>query len=188
MLRDLLQRLVDSYVEPRAAVRDVLDRVRGYEDVAVIFGLSFCIGWLVAGVPMVFGPAGMGSFELMIHVLANLLVGAAGFLFFVFLVLAVGRMFGGKGTPLRVSAALAWHSLVTSFFTPFGAPEPTEAGGLDVSLTLAVMAVSCWPLGHFIAEAHEFRSTRRVLVATYAVVVGPLLILAFSNPQGVSPA
>lgn len=188
MLRDLLQRLIDSYVEPRAAVRAVLDRVDGYEDVAVIFGLSFTIGWLIAGAPMVFGADGMGAMELLVNVLANLVVGVVGFIFLVFLVLAVGRFFGGKGTPMRVAAALAWHSLVTSFFTAFGAPQPTEGGGLEVTGTLAVMIVSCWPLAHFIAEAHEFKSTRRVLIVVYALIVGPLLVLAFSSPQVISPA
>ena len=67
---------------------------------------------------------------------------------------------------------------MTSFISPFGAPVASEDGAqINVMPMLVVMVISSWPLGNFIAEAHRFRSTGKVLAIVYVIFVGPLLFL-----------
>lgn len=180
IIQDLLKEIVDSYVAPRATVRRVIDRVDGVEDVAAIFGLAFCVSGFVLAVSEMVSGAGAS----LISLLVSLMVSALSFVVLSVIITGVGRLFGGQGSFFEVATAIAWHTLVTSFYTPFGTPAVShESAELNLTPMLIVMLISSWPLAHFIAEAHRFRSTWRVLLIVYLIFVGPLLFLAMSPPE-----
>lgn len=163
MLQTILENVVESYRAPRNAARRIATMVRRPEEVALLFGLSFCVSALLLILTQFLfgtdGDAGGLSF-----VFTNFLIGAASFTILSGLVFWVGRLFGGQGGLMEVAAVIAWHSLVTSIFTPFiaGAAAPGETPGPAFLIQVGLVGLTLWLLVNFITEVHRFQSAWRV--------------------------
>ena len=177
MLQDLVKLIVDSYVAPRSAVRRVIDRAQNWEDIAIVFGLSFTLSAMVMTLRL--DDPGDGGLAL---ILVNLLVSAIGLLLLSFIATGVGKLFGGKGELKELTAAMAWHSLVTVVFAPFLSPAAllaTEEARSGFFLQVALLLVVIWLMVNFIAEAHRFQSAWKVAGVMAALIFLPAILMSF---------
>lgn len=181
MLQIVLENVADSFRAPRRAARRVIDTVKRPEEVAMMFGLSFCISTILMLLThLIFGiGGGTGSLG---FVLTNLMVSAFAFGMLTVFVYMVGRLFGGEAEILEVAAVIAWHSLVTAVFTPLiaGAVNPADAQpGPGFLIQFALVGVVLWLLVNFIAEAHRFQNAWRVAGVMFVGIFLAGLILPF---------
>ena len=185
MFGTLIEDVIASYRAPRPTVRRVIDRMHGWREVAMLFGLAFCLS---TGVAVLMALAGGEGAVGLGFVLSNLVFSAAAYLFAVLLIHRLGRAFGGQGALIEIAAAVAWHSLVTVIFAPLVAAATLAGGEGGASGVLAIaqlgmIIVVIWLLANFVAEAHGFLSAARVaggLVAG-AILLGLILSLLFSG-------
>ncbi|MEL6793225.1 MAG: YIP1 family protein [Pseudomonadota bacterium] len=181
MFAELWAKAVDTYKSPRRGARMAIEAFDTFERIALIFGLSFCINAVmlvlrsIAIGEEVSGGAGVVGF-----VVGNLFASAVAFVIMVVLAFAIGRLFGGKGEPPEIAAALAWHSLITAPFAlvmnPFALMSETFGAGAILSTIL--VGVTLWLLVNFIAEAHRFSSAWKV----GGVIFGALFLLGALLP------
>lgn len=180
MLQSLLEAAVESYRAPRRAARRIIDTVDRPEAVALMFGVSFCVSaMLMLLTQSAFGADGANGG--LGFVFLNLVFSAFGFGMLVGLVYGVGRLFGGEGELIEVAAVIAWHSLVTVFFTPFVASAGTldGASGPAFLIQLVCVGVAIWLLVNFIAEVHGFPNAWRVAGVMFVGMFLAGLILPF---------
>ena len=188
MFGTLIEDVIASYRAPRPTVRKVIDRMTGWRDVAMLFGLAFCLSTGIAVLLSLMageGGAGLG------FVVSNLMFSAVAYLVAVVLIHRVGALFGGKGEMIDIGAAVAWHSLVTVIFAPLvaAATVPGLAGGAAGFLALAQLAmvgVVVWLLANFVAEAHGFKSALRVAGGLFAGIFMLGLVLSLILPSLIS--
>ena len=187
MFGTLIEDVIASYRAPRPTVRRVIDRLDGWREVAMLFGLAFCLSSGIAVLISLLsgeGGAGLG------FLVTNLVFSAAAYALAVVLIHRVGRLFGGKGEMIEVAAAVAWHSLATVIFAPLvaaaSAPGLGGAAGILAIAQLAMVAVVIWLLANFVAEAHGFRSVARVAGGLFAGVFMLGLILSILLPNIIS--
>ncbi len=181
MFLDLIAEIVATYRAPRAAIRRVIDRVENWSDVALIFGVAYCISSIAAvAVALVFdGGAGAG----IVSLVSSLVFSVVAYAIIAALIFQVGRFFGGKAAFIDIVAAIGWHSLATSPFAPIVALAAyavhLEGGRAIFGLAqLGVAVVAIWLLSKFVAEAHGFQSALRV---GFALIAGAMAIgLVFS--------
>lgn len=186
MIGAVVENIIGGYLHPRASVRRLLKADHGIDAALLMLILAFVLREIM----MIVTPgAPVGSDELG---LAWYVIGLAGFLlqfaFAVLLVSYLGRMFGGRGTPVQTAVVLAWYELVTSVVFPLlqagaqaiydAVPKErvpiTEPVIVPLELALAVIAgagVVVWLFAAYIAELHGFRRTVSVLAAVIALVV-----------------
>ncbi len=191
MLKTFIDVVVESCVAPRKGFRRVLSYVSGFEAVALIYALSFCLqAILLIVAEQVFATGGAGSNAG--SLVASIFFSAISFAIVVALVFWVGRALGGKGSLLDCATAIAWHSLVTVIFAPIIsfallAETGSESAAL-VLMQLVAMVVILWLMASYVAEAHGFQSTIRVaftmlaMVFLFGIVLSFLLIGTMSAP------
>lgn len=178
MLQDLVKSVIDSFVAPRTAARRVIDNVNDFQGVAVIFGLSFTLSAIVLILKATFNAEAAADIERaggVISTTLNMLI-YSGVTFGIVcgVVFGVGRLFGGVGTFLNVTAVVAWHGLISVVFSPFVSVSAltSETGAALVPVFIILFVT--WLLINFAAEAHQFKSVWKVA----AVMVGLMFILA----------
>ncbi|MEL7463663.1 MAG: YIP1 family protein [Pseudomonadota bacterium] len=182
MFAEIWAKAVDTYRSPRKGARMAIDEFDTFERIALIFGLSFCINAVMLVLRSIaLGEDVSGDGGIVFFVVGNLFASAFAFAIMVLLAYAIGRfLFGGKGEPWEVAAALAWHSLVTAPFAlvmnPF-ALMSEDVGGSAI-LSMILVGVTLWLLVNFIAEAHRFSSAWKVA----GVIFGALFLLGALLP------
>lgn len=191
MLGTLIEDVIASYRSPRPTVRRVIDRMTGWREVAMLFGLAFCLS---TGVAVLFSLLTAGEGAGLGFVISNLVFSAVAYLIAVALIHRVGLLFGGRGSAMEVAAAVAWHSLVTVIFAPLVAGGATFAGpeggaiGILILAQFVIVVIAIWLLANFVAEAHGLRSALRVALGLVAgfILVGLVLSVLFAGL--ISPA
>lgn len=181
MLDQLWANAILTFRAPRRGARFAIDRFDTLERVALIFALAFAANALLMSVRGVLtGEDLSGEMGPIGFLVGNLFASLVAFTLMVVMILVIGRLFGGRANLMEVSAALAWHSLVTAAFAPFINPVAlmTEAQGPGFIISLLLIGVTLWLLVNFIAEAHGFRSAWRVA----AVMFGGLFLLGALVP------
>lgn len=177
MLSFLIDTLLLSYRAPRAAARRVLDVFTGYEAIALIFAVSFALSSFLTLVVIYMGgrtTVGLG------FVLPSLVVSLVAYAIAVLLIHRIGALFGGRASLRDIAAVVAWHSLATVIFAPLvtAATLPGLSAGMLGLLAigqLAMIGVVIWLLASFVAEAHGFAGTLRVV----GVMLCGLFMLGF---------
>ncbi|MEX2520741.1 MAG: YIP1 family protein [Paracoccaceae bacterium] len=188
MLRTIVDSMIMSYRAPRAAVRQVIDAVNGWEAVALIFGVAFCLNTIVALLLAVAaGQTGAGLGFL----LSNLSFSAVAYAVVVLLVHRVGRLFGGVGSLIEIATTIAWHSLVTVIFAPLVAAATLpglmeSAMGFLAVAQIVMVGVVLWLLANFVAEAHRFASAWRVAIGLFGGVFVIAFVLSLLLPNLIS--
>lgn len=188
MLRTLVDSMILSYRAPRPAVRQVIDAVKGWEAVALIFGVAFCLNTLVA---LLFAVATGRTGAGLGFVLTNLMFSAIAYAIVVLLTHRIGRVFGGSGSLIDIAAAIAWHSLVTVIFAPLVAaatfPGLMESATAFLAISqIAMVGVVLWLLANFVAEAHRFASAWRVAIGLFGGVFVIAFVLSLVLPNLIS--
>lgn len=176
MFAVLIEEIVASWRDPRAAARRVIGRVDGWGDVGLLFGVAFCVSSIgAAAVALLFGDgSGAGLSSLVV----SLFFSAAAYAILTFLIFRVGKLFGGTGAAMDLAAVIAWHSLATAPLAPVvalsaAATGPEGGAALLVAAQFVVAGAAIWLLALFVAEAHGFRSALRV---GFALVGGAMTI------------
>ena len=177
----LFETLVETYRAPRRAARRVIDTLRTPEQVGIVFGLSAVLSAIFLTLSLMARGGVDGS--ILGVILSNLMLSVAAFAVLVALTYGIGRMFGGTGGVLPVSAALAWHSLATVIFAPFISPEAMMApSGAAAFVQLAIVGIVTWLMVNFIAEAHGFKSAMRTIVdANLTTLIAAIILFSFGS-------
>lgn len=179
MLQFLISQVVHSFKAPRAAARQIIERVNGPEEVTIVFVLAFCLqAFIMVLLALISGDFEGGAIS---SVLGSLLVNIVTFVLLVGIVFGVGRLFGGQGTLLEVAAVIAWHSLITVIFAPFMTPvasAETTGGASFHPIVFIIMVVVFWLLVNFITEVHRFESVWQVTGVTLGVLMAIGLVLS----------
>ncbi len=185
MLQELVKSVIDSFVAPRAAARRVMDNVTDFQGVAVIFGLCFTLSAIVHIVKTLFDS------DLATHVqneggalsvVLNLFLSTAvTFAFLSVVVFGVGRLFGGVGSLLNVSAVIAWHSLITVVFLPFVSLSALTSGNGAALGQVFIGLFTLWLFVNFTAEAHQFKSVWKVAAVTFGLLFIPAFLMTLAG-------
>ena len=187
MLDELWANVIATFRAPRQGARFAIERFDTIERVALVFALAFAGNALLMTVRgAMTGEDIAGEMGPIGFLLGNLFASALVFSVMVVAILIIGRLFGGKATPLQLSAALAWHSLVTAIFAPLVNPAALLTGepGPAFVISVALIGVMIWLLVNFVAEAHGFRSAWRVAAVMFGGIFlfGALVPFIIAGP------
>lgn len=181
MLQTIFQTYLQSFLKPRAALREVIDRVDGFDGVLIIVGLASALNAIVIVLAvMLFGAAiDGGALEI---ALQSLVLGLANFLLSTLVMHGVGKLFGGQATIKDSAVAMAWYMLVSVAFAPFLAVAPPLIDGETAEIGIVhiiIYPLLIWLGVNYIAEAHRFRSAARVAGVMFglAFAISVLLLL-----------
>jgi len=183
MIGAIVENLIGAFLSPRRSVRRLIDGGFGIDAALLLVLLGFAVRQIFVLITPGVLPEGTGISlsEYFMELVQSYLT----FGFMTMLVYHVGRFFGGKGTLVGASLAMAWYLMVISIFTPIVLPAfvefleaaktaaatPDSPPDVPGGALLALIASSCmmlWLLAAYIAEMHRFARTWNVLF----VVVG----------------
>lgn len=192
-LKAFLDLVTRGIATPRPVARHVIDRTGDMRTrlellllAAVIQSLLWAFIVLIA--PGVFGGVFARGIGLFGHAaLAGLVL--VNYVMVTTIAYAVGKRFGGTGTPAQVGGAAAWHAVLTASLTPLqiaalggGAPGQPAAAGPGVLFALLYAGLNVWLMAACMAEAHGFRSTGKVATATVGLfLVAGVFISMFAR-------
>lgn len=184
---------VDSLVRPRIAARRLLALELPGPVLLEAALLVTCLGMILGFVTIQLNPGALDAMTSL--VLGNPLLGAGvqlGLLFFVtFLIVRVGRFFGGVGSSREALAVVVWLDAVMVCVQAAQVLALVLLPPLATLLALIAMFWVIWALASFVAELHGFPNTVLVfggVVLTMTVVFfGMALVLALlgAPPQGI---
>lgn len=176
MIADLLRRMTEGLLAPRASARRVLLARYGV-DVALLFAvLAYAVQAMlqivIPGARTL--PEGMSGIPVGMH-FVNLLLQVLIIWILSMAVFGIGRLFGGQGSRSQAFVLVAWHALVTTLLAPLfllGAAQiqggEIPAGALFVLFVAG--SIYLWVLACFTAELHGFRSPWGVMGVMLAVM------------------
>lgn len=176
-IKAFLDLVTRGIATPRPVARHVIDRADDMRTRLELLLLAAAIqsllwSFLVLIAPGIFGGVFAGGIGLFGHAaLAGLVL--VNYVMVTTIAYAVGRRVGGTGTPAQVGAAAAWHAVLTASLTPLqiaalggAAPGQPAVAGPSVMFALLYAGLNVWLMAACMAEAHGFRSTGKVAVAT----------------------
>lgn len=168
-----------TLTDPRRGARMVLGWGLGWQQAGLVLAAGVAVTLLAAAIDLAvlsLHAAEGGPFllsPLMVAVLvASVIVQG-------FLVLWIGRAFGGRADARQVAVAVTWANLAQA--VAMGAADMVGLvlpGAVAVVLVVAAALWSLWILACFVAEAHGFDSPGRVLMAIIGFGLALGLVLA----------
>ena len=183
MIKDLVERVIESIVTPRLSARRFLAGGPHRLDTvaALVLGAYLVQALAQVAIPGSRPAGGVSPVALHLAGLAFqvIVLGISAALVFV-----VGRLFGGRAGFEDCVAAMAWYGFVTSFLSPLAligwvgsTAEPASGSALPALLFLGAGALGIWVFAGFVAELHGFRSTGLVIGAIFGLVFAVSLLL-----------
>ena len=182
MIADILRRLIEGIVSPRASARWILSGHHSVQTAILMSVLGYMIVAIVSVVMSAFTPQrpGVAMNPLVMH-LTGLLLRVLGVFVLGTIIHGAGRLFGGNGTRRQAFVIAGWHSLVTSLLAPLmllgGQSLSLESGGAQIAVIFSGL-VYIWLLACYVTELHGFRSVGAVLATMLGVsmVIGMILL------------
>lgn len=165
--------MVQTLREPRAAARRVLGWRLGWPEILLVLATALAIRLLVAtGRAAFLGRMDGRVLVADVQTLEITAILVAQVVISIWLVLVIGRFFGGKGSAVTVAAALGWVDLVAAVLelvtTSIGLVLP---GALAMLLMVALVIWYVWAFFSFVAVVHGFPNTTTVLMVGMGITV-----------------
>jgi hypothetical protein len=187
VIKDLLERFIESIVTPRQSARRFLASGPHRLDTIAALVLG---AYLVQALAQIAIPGARPGLEgpLIAWHLAGLTFQAIVYLGSTALVFLVGRLFGGEGRFEDCLSAMAWYGFITSFLTPVALigwvlAMSGDGGAISSLLFLGAGVLGIWIFSGFVAEIHGFRSSGAVLAVIFgAVTLTSMLLFALMPP------
>lgn len=200
----VLSRMAEAYADPRKSARRIINAAPTPGEVLTMVFAGVTIGIaaeLAAALMMGVGaepvpspdtadpgaveaPAGPTRLSTGTFVGFNFAIGLAQFFLVTWLATVIGNKAGGAGARGEIAAVVGWHALAQAPFAVLGAALSIAAGGSDALAFVFLIKIGLtfylfYMMAAFIAEAHRFNSTAKVLTAMIGLVFGFALVLTF---------
>jgi Yip1 domain len=183
-----------TLLRPREGARLVLGWGLGQREVGLALFAGIAVALLDTALLDIAARAGKATDEAVpaagVLSLAGLLVQAGEIAVVALLAIWVGRAFGGTGSALQVTAAVAWVNVAQNLLILPLAAGAALLGPAFLALAVLTQFWLLWVLACFIAEAHGFPSAGRVFAAMigFAVTLGLaiavlLIALGYEPPE-----
>lgn len=184
MADKLAETVIRSITDPKAAARTVLGWQLGWPHIILVMLTATALILLVLALTVaLFGPA-PGSDELppdaTISFLSPTLVISA-FLAAALqtvLIWLIGRAFGGTGNLIEVAGIVAWINLLAPALLVASLLELVLPSPISELFGIAIGLWGMWILACFVSAVHEFASPGKVMLASFGISLGLLLILS----------
>lgn len=187
-MNPILQLALDAYIRPRVAMRAVLNKLSGFEGLAILFGLAYCanvITALVFGAPVSPEGEALPAFAI---ITSTLFVSIAMLAVLSGVVTGIGKLFGGQGGFLTVALGLSWLQLISSIFNAVMPASPNDIlrqmpdGTFELAAQppfFAAVFISLFLFVNIVAEVHRFKSAWAVLGVMIGSFIALLILVTF---------